>query len=1793
MADRYWVGGSGDWNNTAKWSTSSGGAGGASVPTSTDNVFVDSNSASGATLDIAFGNTQGVIDVNDFTINSVGYTVNLVAFLAYDGQMNITTRGNVYWNNTVGSGSFANRSFGTVFLAQGGKTVSINIPGAVTGFFSLGFIGSSGSTHNITMANWTGRGGGGGYFSTIYTNAAGTFNFNNSVLRATNFDFQAGTTVNAGSATFTIQDGDGNVNYTQTIASTCTFNADTSTFVCGNNMSRATLNLNGKSLYNLTFNGSVIHENSGFGINITTGGVVNGAFTADLTSSARNIFLNSNFTINGPFNVTNSSGLRTVRILSPQTGYQLVVNSPSTSLVDIAFQNIRVTGTAAPISGTRIGNLQGCSGITFTAPRNCYRIGTGDWLLNQWAATSGGSPNTDYVPLPQDAAIFDQNTTAGTHNVNWLFVSAIDCSLRTSALTLAFGNPYFNQDSIRMYGSLTLGTGITTSGGARLMLINYENTITITSNGRTLSPILSVGFNTSGNDLTSNGVVELGDALNLGSSTLVISQGTFNTNGYSITASQLAMTSRGIKIINYGSSTITLSSTTPIDPANIVNATFNPGTSTIICNATGNITFNGGGATFGNVSFTGDADHDVTINGTNTYTSFSVTAKSTSSYKQFTFTGNSTITGALTTVGTAGNRRVFFTGNSGDTPIVLNIGSITATDADFRNITVTGTAVGTTPTRAGNCGGVTGITFPAPKTVYWNLAGTQSYEANGWAATSGGSPSTDNFPLAQDTAIFDNTGSAGTVTIGGVAQGRINLGNVNMSARTTAMTLNTSNNFLTCYGNWTFGTGVTSSVSAAGISFSSQSTQTFTSNGVTTGFGISVNSTKTTAGSTESFTLGDAFISAAGLSLVRGRINAAGYNVTISNFSAGPLQTGVRYLKAGSGLWTLTSTGTVWDLGGIFSGCLIDASNAEFLLSNNTTTARSFEGTGFVYKKITIGGTSSTSTTTINGQNNWIGELASTKTVAHTILFQDNITTRIGVWSVTGTSGNVVTVNRASGGVWNLELFRRTSGIDYLNVNNCTVSTASPAEFYVGANSTNTGGNTRVEFIATPAARTLYWVGGTGNWSDSARWSLSSGGAGGQTQPRSFDDVIFNTASNATGYTVTIDSSNGARCQKLTMGAPSTGNITWAGSQPMFVHDDVSLSGGANITRTFSGNFNLNGYTSGHTLNTNGVAFGNTLVVNTFTGEWALSSAFTVSGNVNILVTNGSIDFDSYNVTVFHIQANATNSTKKIIDFGSGTTTLSHTNPIIFGSTWVLSEPLTVVPGTSTISLTSGSDITFDGNGKTFYNVTFATASNGRTDTINGLNQSNDVAGNTFNNLTGRTVNGDGINIISIQQATQAGISTTTTINGTLSISGASGVRRTVLRSNQFGRPVTISVNALAASSQDISFRDVTITGTAAPLTGTRFGDMGGNTGITMSAPKNVYRLGTGNWLSNNWASGSGGSANTDNFPLPQDTAIFDEATTAGTHNINYVSAISSINASARTSSLTLTFNGANDVYGGIVLGSGITVSGTSNQTFRSRGTQSLNGAGKTATFPIIIDSITGTVQLSGSWTSNTTVTLNTGILSLVSYTLTSTTFTSNASTSRTLTFGSGIYALSGTGTIWNISTSTNFTVNKGTGEILLTNTTTTGRTFTGSAANVTIEYPKLTIGGTTGSSTLSITGNNSFTAMASIKTVAHTIQLNSTNTRIGTFSVTGTSGNVVTLSGGSSSNPGLFITSGTLPIQNLNYLDLIGMAFYPNSDVWYVGANSTSNASFGAIFATAPAPPPVVSGGNMFLLFM
>lgn len=54
-SNRYWVGNSGNWDDTSHWATTSGGAGGASIPSVDDDVIIDENSFSQDTGFINFG----------------------------------------------------------------------------------------------------------------------------------------------------------------------------------------------------------------------------------------------------------------------------------------------------------------------------------------------------------------------------------------------------------------------------------------------------------------------------------------------------------------------------------------------------------------------------------------------------------------------------------------------------------------------------------------------------------------------------------------------------------------------------------------------------------------------------------------------------------------------------------------------------------------------------------------------------------------------------------------------------------------------------------------------------------------------------------------------------------------------------------------------------------------------------------------------------------------------------------------------------------------------------------------------------------------------------------------------------------------------------------------------------------------------------------------------------------------------------------------------------------------------------------------------------------------------------------------------------------------------------------------------------------------------------------------------------------------------------------------------------------------------------------------------------------
>jgi hypothetical protein len=677
-----------------------------------------------------------------------------------------------------------------------------------------------------------------------------------------------------------------------------------------------------------------------------------------------------------------------------------------------------------------------------------------------------------------------------------------------------------------------------------------------------------------------------------------------------------------------------------------------------------------------------------------------------------------------------------------------------------------------------------------------------------------------------------------------------------------------------------------------------------------------------------------------------------------------------------------------------------------------------------------------------------------------------------------------------------------------------------------------------------------FWVGGTANWDGTAgtKWATTSGGSGGAAVPTTADDVFFDAASTGT---CTIAAGNtGAKsinCTGFTGGIAGTGNITVAGS--------VTLSAGHTYTH-------LGGYTitGTGTITTAGKLFP-ALTINGAGIVVTLGDNFTINGGRIVTVTQGTFDTASYNLSTAIL--NSSNSNTRSIILGSSTVTLTSSSTTVVN--FSTSTNLTFDAGTSQINLPGPAANLHGGSGQTFYNVTVGPGvSNISSTTISGAN--------TFNNLSL-------VPQSSTNQMLGLVFNNNQTVNGTLSAGGATANLRGFLRSGVRGTPRTITAAAVSADNCD--FQDITIAGAAAPISPANGGDAEGNSGIIFPAPKTVYRVGTGtNWDSaNSWALTSGGTGANANFPLAQDTAIIDNSATPSSLSLgsfNY----GSLDASARTNALSLgnTAFATQRFYGSITFATAITFP-VFHETyfFVGSGTQTFTSAGKLIAANIIVDKPSGAFELGDSFTmSGTTriIQLTRGTFDAKNYNVTVVRFDSVNSNVRTLNMGSGLWTLTGnsqvSNPVWGLTTTTNLTLNKGTADILLSDTTASEKLFSGGG----LSYNKLTIGGATGTSVTRITGANSFTELASTKPVAHTVRLNANQT-IGTWSVTGTSGNVVVVdSSAAGTRRTITLASITNNVDYLNVRD-IGVT---DANRFYVGANSTdSGNNLNVIFTDAP----------------
>ena len=645
MADRFWRGGTAAWDGTAgtKWAATVGGAGGASVPTSADNVFFDA--ASGAVT------CTVTATANCLSLNFTGFTGTFAGSNAIQIAGSLTLSASM--TLTATSTLAMTASSGAISITSAGRT----IPGQLV----TGSAGVSTATFSLQDAlSVTGA----------LTVTAGTFTTNNFNVTASSLSSSNSNTrtINLGSSTVTLSGSASVVQFSDTTG--MTFNAGTSTIVLS---SATSPNLNvaatGLTFYDVSFTGANATQQQVSGANTFRNLTVAGRASAGikLFVVTSNQTINGTLTLSAGTNVTMRTFVRTDAIGTTRT-----LTCAAFSGTDADFRDIIIAGAAAPVSGTRLGDCKGNSGITFPAAKTVYwafATNSSNWEttvggIGGWSDSIGGTRNLIYFPLAQDTAVFPSSgfISGGTLTLGAGYnIGTIDMSARTSnTMTLATGTT-----TPAIYGNWINGTGTTLTGTGTLTFAGRGNQ-TITSAGRTFTQPITV------NSL--GGSVTLQDAYNsssLSSSAIVLTAGTLDANNYNVTiGSGGAAFSAGTtfaKTVAIGSGTWSLGNSTAwnvITPTNLIVT----GTGTIsILNSTARSFIGGGIQTYPTLNQGGTGT--LTVTGSNKFAGLTNTA-----IGRIQFTGGTTnIFNAFNISGVLGN--LLQLGSTNTTQAILQKGS--------------------------------------------------------------------------------------------------------------------------------------------------------------------------------------------------------------------------------------------------------------------------------------------------------------------------------------------------------------------------------------------------------------------------------------------------------------------------------------------------------------------------------------------------------------------------------------------------------------------------------------------------------------------------------------------------------------------------------------------------------------------------------------------------------------------------------------------------------------------------------------------------------------------------------------------------------------------------------------------------------------------------------------------------------------------------------------------------------------------------------------------------------------
>lgn len=749
--------------------------------------------------------------------------------------------------------------------------------------------------------------------------------------------------------------------------------------------------------------------------------------------------------------------------------------------------------------------------------------GSGNWsVLTNWATTSGGTIYHTTIPGSNDDIVFDSNSGSGpiTINANVTTLYGRDFTVMPTAPAITFNCPAV---TLELFGSLTLKNDFTSSisnttiwnlsgsgnhtidlNGSEISLLNMNGTGTYTLQDSLLvdQPVTlnSGNFDANGQFIRCHSLVtnlNTGDTADFSSSTMSFwgnwRAAYFNNDGFfDFTSSTMFVEGSNARLYNY------LSDTLQLNEIVYLNGQFND----IQGNNRLKITKLQTSAThyFHNI-----AEIDT----------LEIVAGSVISFE---YDSDTRINHLSQQTGC--NDPIYIQGTEKTNGTEINLTNASSlSNATFLNLDVQGATL--TAYDSYDISGSSGIsiTSPTPTTYYW-IGGSGNWnDGSHWSLSSGG-PAVNCIPQVLDNVIFDAASSTSLLEV--QLSKHAHVGNL----------LSSSNDICRFMGSGWLGINGSLKLNANSsldILGNYENTEILLTNGSGLDSITSPNQIRgnVTLMGTGGYVILDSLNIYGGLGVLNGALHMPHSKVEVRQFRD-------RYYGAGGGSigdsayaditgahliisdhFESRDNNFIWDydsslveITGSWAQCFFDETRPFWELRfSNPSANNTIHWDGFQAKLLNVYSTLDVRTYQLD--LDW----DTLRVQAGALINFENDPQTLNTYAIdTKTDCFGFATIQAENKIDSLTINVLSDSLvsSYLLLQNVTNGT--PSKPIKAHSSVDLGGNVNITF-SLGQARTLYWVDNAGSWQDSAHWSLTSGGQGGECIPTPADSVVFDNNS--------------------------------------------------------------------------------------------------------------------------------------------------------------------------------------------------------------------------------------------------------------------------------------------------------------------------------------------------------------------------------------------------------------------------------------------------------------------------------------------------------------------------------------------------------------------------------------------------------------------------------------------------------------------------------------------------------